>query len=277
MEALPQPIPAYRLVRELGRGHLGVVYLAIRPADAAVVALKTIRTAVAGNSEDVARFLHEANALRDLHHPHLIRCREIGTATGLLYVTSDYVPGPDANRLVLDQGPMPVRRAVGLIRTVLEVLEYAHARGQVHRDLKPANLLVTANEHGEQVHVADFGLARVYQASKLSGLTMMSGGAVGFMPPEQITHYRQAHPAGDQFSAAATLYFLLTGQIIRNPSESVSQNLLTILESAPIPIHERRPDLPEDLATVIHRALSRKLTERFPGVKALREALLPFA
>ena len=107
-------------------------------------------------------------------------------------------------------------RAVRLASQMLAALEYAHARGYVHRDIKPANLLVTPRNGDEVVRLADFGLARVYQASQLSGLTMTGdrGGTPAFISPEQITRFRECKPPVDQYAAGATLYYLLTGQFV---------------------------------------------------------------
>src|SRR5207245_4495262 len=118
----------------------------------------------------------------------------------------DYVEGTDAFELVKTQGPMAPERAVRLMGQLLQALEYAHGRGFVHRDIKPANLLITVEEGFEVLKLADFGLARVYQASQLSGLTMTGeiGGTAAFMPPEQLTNYREAKPPADQYAAAAT-------------------------------------------------------------------------
>jgi serine/threonine-protein kinase len=161
---------------------------------------------------------------------------------------------------------------------VLEALEYAHAKGFVHRDIKPANMLVAEAADGEVVKLADFGLARVYQASQLSGLTVVSdiSGTPAFMPPEQITHYREAKPPADQYSSAATLYHLLTNQHLFDKPRHPLQQLAMILQEKPVPILERRPDLPAGLANVIHRALAREPEERFPEIRALRQALLRY-
>src|SRR5262249_33138138 len=131
----------------------------------------------------------------------------------------------------------------------------------------------------EVLRVADFGLARVYQESALSGLTVTGdvGGTVAFMPPEQITNYRRALPATDQYAAAATLYNLLTGQYVHDLAPEIERQFLLILEKDAVPIRSRRPDLPRGLADVIHRALARKPEGRFAEVAEMRDALLPFA
>jgi serine/threonine-protein kinase len=283
---LAQPIAGYQLVRELGRGGMGVVYLALRLADRTVVALKTIIPAVTATKPLVERFLREARVLRDLQHPHIVAFREMGESFGQLYFAMDYVRGMDAAHLLKNHGrPLPVGRAVALVCQLLDALAYAHARRFVHRDIKPANLLVISGSlprgiHGKDVvQLADFGLARVYQASRLSGLTMQGnlGGTVPFMAPEQVTNFREARPPADQYAAGATLYNLLTDRFIYDLPRQLHQQIAMILQEETVPIRARRPDLPADLAAVIQRSLAREPGARFADVTAFRQTLLPFA
>jgi len=295
---LPE-IPGYHVLRELGRGGMGVVYLARDEREGVRVALKTITPAVAPSRAMVERFLREATILRHLRHPRIVSFHDMGEAGGLLYFAMDYVAGTDASRLVKKHGPLPVKSAIVATCQLLEALEYAHEQGFVHRDIKPANLLLKSDERRmmnderkkerrssfiihqssfEGVKLADFGLARVYQTSQLSGLTLSGefGGTMQFMPPEQITHYRQARPAGDQFATAATLYYLLTGQFVYDFKDSRKMPMLLILEEDPVPIEKRGVKLPAGLAEVIGQALAREPAERFADVAEFREALAEF-
>jgi serine/threonine-protein kinase len=274
-----QPIPGYRLARELGRSGMGVVWLALRLADGGRVALKTITPAQAGDTEIVGRFLREADILRELDHPHIVAFHEMGEANGQLYFAMEYVPGTDARRVLKEQGPLSVGRAVAWVCQALEALEYAHARGFIHRDIKPANLLIGAEGGRGAVKLADFGLARVYQATKLSGLTVTRemGGTPAFMAPEQVLNFREAQPTADQYGAAATLYNLLTGKYVYDLPGMVLEALAVMLHDDPVPLRARRGDLPAGLADVIHRALAREPADRFPDVKAMRQALRRFA
>ena len=276
----PQPLAVYLIVDELGRGSKGAVYRAICQANQSVVAIKTISPTNRGTQRDYLKFLREASILKSLDHPHIVRCRDVGESKGVVYFAMDYVPGLDAARLLDEaRSPMPISRAVRLTVQMLKGLEEAHARGFVHRDIKPSNLLVEQLPNGvEFARLSDFGLARTFQASRLSGLTMTGaiGGTTPFMAPEQITSFRDSKPAVDQYSSAASLYHLLTRQNIYEFPKSLSEQILMILQEAPIPITQRRSDIPADLADAIHRGLSREPEDRFPSIREFRLALQPF-
>jgi len=275
-----QFIDGYQLVRPLGQGAMGIVYLALRKLDYRLVALKTIIPAVAGSSTQVERFLREVEILRKLSHPNIVSFRETGEANGRLFFAMDYIRGSgDANRLLKLHGRMPIGRAVRLTCQLLDALGYAHDLGFVHRDIKPSNMLIADEKGRETVKLADFGLARVYQSSQLSGLTVTGdfGGTVAFMAPEQITEYRDAKPAVDQYGAAASLYNMLTNQYVYDLPNDLTKQLYLVLHEECVPIRSRRTDIPQALANVIARALSREVSDRFPHVRDLHAALLPFS
>jgi serine/threonine-protein kinase len=273
----PPPIPGYTWEGRLGGGGMGVVYRARRDADGRVVAVKTIRPRVRGSRAAVERFLRETDLQCRLSHPHIVAFHRNGEAGDVLYFEMEYVPGSDAAKLAAS-GPLPVARAVRIACQLLEALAHTHAEGVVHRDVKPANLLLSRRDGADWVKLADFGLARLYQASTLSGLTLSGdvGGTVAYMAPEQVTDFRGAGAAADQYSAAATLYHLLTGaQLFRWPPR-MDQRLRAIVERAPTPISKHRPDLLPALADAVHRALAKDPAERFADVTAFAAALRPF-
>jgi serine/threonine-protein kinase len=276
LHARAQPIEGYALLRELGRGGMGVVYQAVRLSDDALVALKTIHRSGTATVRDIARFLREAKILRELDHPRITRFLDVGEARGRLYLVMEYVPGSDASELLKRTvAPMATPRAVGLVCQALEAMEYAHARGFVHRDVKPSNLLVAGPPGQEAVKLADFGLARIYEASRLSGLTISSdlAGTTAFLAPEQIVNYRETRPAADLYATGATLYYLLTRCLVYDFPDRLELKVLKILQDDPVPVRRRRPELPDGLVAVIDRALSREPEARFPDARSMREAL----
>jgi serine/threonine-protein kinase len=278
VQEMPQ-VPGYRVERELGRGGMGVVYLATNDLDGTQVAIKIIVPGGTVTRRNIDRFVREASILKQLAHPNIVAFRDLGATRGLLYFTMDYVPGTDAQRMLDARGQWSVRSAVRVCIEVLKALDYAHREGFVHRDIKPANILIRTGEAGNAVKVADFGLARVYQSSQLSGLSQEGefGGTPKFMPPEQITDYRNVTPSSDQFGAAATLYTLLTGKFIYDFENDNRPAVVLVLEGNAIPIRERRPELPVELTAVIHRALERDPAQRFDSCAEFAEALRPYA
>jgi serine/threonine-protein kinase len=271
-------VPGYRLVRKLGEGGMGVVYLAVREADGAEVAVKTVLPAMAGSDAQVRRFLREADILKHLDHPRIVRYFDVGAANGVLYFVMEYARGTDAAKVLKERGPLPVRAALRVACQVLEGLAHAHERGFVHRDVKPANVLLEGEAGNRRVKLADFGLARVYQASQLSGLTVTGdiGGTPAYLPPEQITNYRGVAPAADQYSTAAMLYHLLTRKHVHDP-QPMPGMLMAILEQEPMPIQTHVPDISNALAATIHRALAKNPKERFRDANSFRKALLVHA
>jgi serine/threonine-protein kinase len=272
----PPAIPGYRFEEELGRGGMGVVYRAVRESDGEVVAVKTILPAVAPTAVAVGRFCREADILGRLTHPNVVGHRAGGTAGGLLYVVMEFVPGVTASAVVARDGPLAPARALRWADQFLDALGHAHERGFVHRDVKPANLLVVERAGAEVVKVADFGLARAYESSGMSAVTTdgSAGGTPAYMPPEQVTDFRRVKPAADQYAAAATLFFLLTGRPVYDPGTTAVATLNLILTADPVPLRPDAPPLPDPFASVIRRALARDQTARFADVRAMRRALL---
>ncbi|HZT81488.1 MAG TPA: FHA domain-containing serine/threonine-protein kinase [Gemmataceae bacterium] len=274
-----QPIPGYCLIEELGHGNMGIVYRALDP-DGLPVAVKTIKPGPDVTLEQVERFLRESRIVRRLDHPHVVRFFDRGRAGDLLYFVMEHVLGPDARRWLKAHHPAPVGQVVCLACQMLEALAYAHARGYVHRDIKPGNLLLAEQSGRLFVKLADFGLARAYQESSLSRIsrTGEAGGTLAFMAPEQLTDFHRAGPAADQYSAAATLYNLLTGRYVHDLEGLADyQRLKQVIEGKPVPVGQRGRDLPAGLAAAIDRALAREPRRRFADVAEFRAALLPFA
>ncbi|MBI3406747.1 MAG: protein kinase [Planctomycetes bacterium] len=268
----------FRIQRELGRGGMGIVYLATRKNDDKPIALKIVAPAVTPTPQQIDSFLRQARTLTALTHPNIVRLHEVGESDDFLFFVSDYVPGTDAAALLKKGGPFEISRVLKLAGQMLDALDCAHRKGFVHRDIKPSNFLIAETDGTEQLKLTDFGLARVYEASPLAGVTMTSdlGGSVAFLAPERITNYHDDSPAADQYSAAATLYTLLTGAHVFDFPSETHRRFSVILRQTAVRIHERRPDIPDSVATVLHKALSRNPTNRYPDVASFRNALMEF-
>jgi hypothetical protein len=271
-------IPGYAVGAELGRGGMGVVYRAVRQADGRQVALKTVLPAAGVSERQLEKFVREARVVAGLDHPNVVAHLDSGTAGGLVYLAMELVEGPDADRVLRAKGPLAIKTAVRAACGMLAGLAHAHAKGIVHRDVKPSNLLLGGPTGKRVVKVADFGLARAYDECQLSGLTMQGevGGTPAFMAPEQVTHFRDVRPAADQYSAAATLYTMLAGKPPHDLPKDVGRQLGIVVNGIPVPVRDRRAEVPAGLAAVLHKALAREPAERYPDVSAFRTALLPY-
>ncbi len=273
------PLPGYKIEQEIGRGAMGVVYRAVRESDGVPVAVKVITPAGGVTEKDAQRFLREARIMAALEHRHIVRCLDSGECGGLLYIAMELIDGTDMRARVKERGPLDVKMAVRLSIHALDGLAYAHGKGYVHRDVKPANLMIDGPKKRRMAKLADFGLARAYDTCNLSGLTMQGeiGGTPGFMAPEQVTHYREVKPAADQYSAAATLYYLLSGQYVMDFASDSTAQMVQIITEDRVPIRQRRADVPKGLEVALQKALSREPEDRYPDVGAFREAIRPFA
>jgi serine/threonine-protein kinase len=200
-----------------------------------------------------------------------------GIARGVVFFVMEFVQGASAGLLVKEQGAFPLPRVVSLGCQLLDALSHAHDRGFVHRDVKPGNMLLASAPSSERLKLADFGLARAYEASAMSGLTLsgQSGGTPAFMPPEQVRSFRAAQPSADQYSAAASLYYLATGEHVYERTNSMMDLLARILQEEPIPLRgvAQHPAMSGPFGSVIRRALARQPENRFPHVRVMQDAL----
>jgi eukaryotic-like serine/threonine-protein kinase len=279
MPAMPKTTPqieGYEPENEIGRGALGKVYRGKQTSDGARVAIRTIRPAPQATPDDINRFLMAMNKLESLSHPLVVQVLGSGLAGARPYIVSEFVVGPSAHQFVAERGPVAVRAAVLMMIQVLEGLAHVHSQGFVHGNVKPSNLLIGKYGDKRRVKLAEFGLARAFHESNLGGRTLLGeiAGSLAFVAPEQLSHVREAKPAADQHSAAATLYYLLTGKHIYDLPEGAVPAIARILSAEPMPIVKRREDIPDPLAKTIHKALSRDPAARFPDINAFRQALI---
>ena len=184
-----QVIAGYTILRSLGAGGMGEVYLAQHPRLPRRDALKVLSETVCAESEYCERFKREADIAATLWHPHIVEVHDRGEVDGQLWISMDYVEGTDAGRLLAERYPngMPADEVVRIVTAVAEALDYAHQRGLLHRDVKPANILIAnPDTDDERIMLADFGIARrVGETSTLTG-TNMTVGTVAYAAPEQL-------------------------------------------------------------------------------------------
>ena len=271
-------VPGYKIENEVGWGDLGTTYRATRLATGEACALKLLTPADRMNERTVQAFLREAGVLCQLHHPHIVRLIDLGSANGLLYIATEFVPAVKWDAVMEQASPEHrIRVACGVICQVLDALEYAHTRSFVHRDIKPSNVLVRREGRRLVAKLSDFGLAKRYADAGLSQLTH-DGDVLGSLPylsPEQFIDSRHAKPPCDIYSTGATLYRLLTGHDPFVFAKGACK-FRAILEDEPIPIQKSFPQVSAALARLVHRALAKDPQQRFSSAAEMRHALLPF-
>jgi serine/threonine-protein kinase len=263
----------YTIVRMLGSGGMGEVYLAQHPRLPRRDALKLLPASVSADSEYRERFNREADIAATLWHPHIVGVHDRGDFEGQLWISMDYVDGTDAARLLRERYPngMPKAEVADIVAAVADALDYAHERDLLHRDVKPANILLASPVSGDQrILLADFGIAR--WVNDISGLTATNTtvGTVSYAAPEQLMGARLDGRA-DQYALAATAFHLLTGAPPfqhSNPAVVISQHL----SASPPAIGVQRPEL-SALDPVLAKALSKDPKDRFQRCDDFARAL----
>lgn len=296
-------VPGYELVEELGRGGMGVVFKARQTGLNRLVALKMVLGGTLLDTERLARFRREAEAIAQLQHPYIVQIYEIGSLEGQPFFALEYVPGGSLDRYLQGQPQLP-HEAAALVEKLAEAMQAAHERGIIHRDLKPANVLLTfsrapkarvleetesaldsparasgarQNELNEAVpKITDFGLAKRLETE--AGHTK-SGDIVGtpsYMAPEQAAgRAKEVSPAADIYALGAILYEMLTG---RPPFKGVTpmETVLQVLHEEPLPPSRLQPKLPADLETICLKCLRKEIPQRYVTAQALAEDLRRF-
>jgi hypothetical protein len=277
--SLPQPVPYYTTLRELGRGAMGVVYQARHNMTGQMVALKLIMPETATTRAAIDRFQREMSVISQLRHPNIVEWYEQGMTRGQFWFAMEYVVGSNLESLAkADPGRFPIKEACRLACQMLRGLGQAHQHGFVHRDIKPENILVANMPENPTVKISDFGLAKSFRGVGLSGLTFSGEmrGTVPFMPPEQMLDFKTVTPLADLYATAATLYYLLTCQYVYDEPAGGGDLIRMLLEEPSIPVRDRRPDVHPALAEVIEKCLARDSKVRYPDATSMRRALKPF-
>lgn len=270
----------YTILKLLGAGGMGKVYLAQHPRLPRNEALKVMRRSLSADDEYEERFRREAEAAAVLVHPNIVRVHDRGEYRGRLWIAMDYIEGETLAELICRRYPagMPAADVIPIVASIADALDYAHRQGVVHRDVKPSNILVTESEEGNDEELtavlADFGIAR--QLSGPSGLTAsnLAIGTIAYAAPEQLMG-SDGLECADQYSLAATTFQMLTGRPPfqhDNPVTVISHHLNT----PPPLVSDQRPEL-ERFDDVLAAALAKDPAERYRNcsdfVVALAEQL----
>jgi hypothetical protein len=278
-ESLAQDLPDFEIVREVGKGSMGIVYEARVRATGHRVALKILPPSLTLTERALARFLREGQIMSRVRHPDIVGFVDQGTKGRLHWFAMEFVDGVTLEER-LRIGPLPVQRACAIAAGVGRALQYAHEHGVVHRDVKPGNLMLRTSEAGHdddlpRVAITDFGLAR----ETGTGSMTESGAIVGtpmYMAPELVLGGSvQANTLADVYALGATLYALVTG---RPPFEGpTAQSVLkAVVDRDPVPASRLRQDLPAAVETMLQKAMARDPAHRYGSALEFAEDLERF-
>ncbi len=259
-----RPFGRYRLVSELGRGAMGIVWKAWDTHLSRVVALKMMRSEGQDDVDQIERFQREARLAAKIVHPNVVRVLDVGEHEGQRYLTTEFVEAVSLDTLM--DGPVPPAQALAWVKAVAEALAAAHELGVIHRDIKPGNLLVDSQR---KPYVMDFGLAKEVplggigtSAEKLT-LSGVLLGTPSYMSPEQAQgEVSTLGPATDQFSLGVVMYELLTGEMPFT-GEGLHELLSSIVDRDPISLSKHRKAIHPDLEAICLKALSKEPSRRY--------------
>jgi ABC-type transport system substrate-binding protein/predicted Ser/Thr protein kinase len=257
----------YRIEAVLGRGGMGVVYLATDVRLGRSVALKVLAPELSDNERFRVRFERESRMAASVEHPGIVPVYDAGEVDGLLYIAMRYVDGTDLQQLLAD-GPLEPGQALDILGQLADALDAAHEHGLVHRDVKPSNVLVARERDRTRVYLADFGLTRTSGSSLTASGELL--GTVSYMAPEVIRG-EQPGPAADLYALGCVMLECLTGDApYHGPNDAAV--MYAHLEADPPRAADRVQALPPAIDPVIERALAKEPGERWPSGRALVEA-----
>ena len=251
----------YRIVREIGRGGMAIVYEAIEDSTGLHVALKVLPRDQMQDKLLVKRFKAEARAAAQLQHANVVNVLDSNEIDGFLYIAMEYIDGIDVLELVRRKGVLSVKRSIDIIRQVARALDHAHERNIVHRDIKPSNLLI---DRSGTVKLADMGLARSLTSTEKSGLTRegTTVGTVYYMSPEQTRDSHSADRRSDIYSLGATWYHMLTGQPMFPDGDLINRISAHATEPPPDP-RALNPNVSDGVIAVMHRMVEKEPEDRY--------------
>ncbi len=257
----------FQLLRRLGQGGMGQVYLGEQLSLRRKVAVKLLRPDLACNGTALVRFRNEAEAVARMTHPNIVGVYAVGEHEGHHYMALEFVDGFNLKEYLTQHGPTDVPLALSIMRQVTAALQRAAESGLIHRDIKPENILLTRKG---QVKVADFGLSRCFQDNAQTLNLTQSGVAMGtplYMSPEQVQGY-PLDPRTDIYSFGVTCYHMLTG---KPPFQGQTAFDVAVqhVQTPPRPLREVRPELPAELCAVVERMMAKKPEERYPSAREL--------
>ncbi|MFN2531437.1 MAG: protein kinase [Pyrinomonadaceae bacterium] len=268
----------YRIEERLKEGGMGTVYRGTHVLMDKTVAIKVLLPSLAADEKVVARFSREARAASRISHPNALSVTDFGEAeNGIVFLVMEYLSGKTLKQLLHDEGPLPLARAVDIMRQVGDALEAAHEQGVVHRDLKSDNIMLISTAGGDHAKVLDFGIAKIKEREgEYDGALTAPNLVIGtpqYMSPEQCSQAPDIDARSDIYSFGVILYEILVGHVPFTGDSPTSTMLKQLQEPAPSVLVERK-DLPVAIGRVVAKALAKSPADRYQTVTELLEDLI---
>jgi len=270
--------PDYEIIRELGRGGMGTVYLAQNRLMGRYEVLKVVCNALIDRPGVPDRFLGEIRNAAQLHHANIVTAYSARRLGESIIFAMEYIEGLDLARIVQEKGPLPPTYSANYAHQAALGLQHAHEHGMVHRDIKPSNLMLACSGNRDVIKILDFGLAKISREQRVDGSLTHEGQMLGtpeFVAPEQIRDARHADIRSDIYSLGCTLYYLLSGGPpfraenvwdLYRAHHSMDAKLLNFV----------RPDVPSELAAAVAKMMAKEPERRFQSPVEVAQALTPF-
>lgn len=257
----------YQVLKELGRGGMGIVFQARDKQLNEQVAVKILSPLLSHDADAIARMKREVTAARRITHPNVIRIHDIAEANGLHYVSMEFFHGTNLRDYIRQSGALSQMQAFNIASQLCDGLEAAHRQGVVHRDLKSQNIIIDGSNH---IKIIDFGLARTAQAEGMTATGLIMG-TPEYMAPEQVAG-KKVDERADIYSLGIILYELFTGQVPFKGDSAIAVGFKQLRE-APPPPREKNPQLSPELEALILKALDKDPLMRFRSVTELKSVL----
>lgn len=258
----------YRILSEIGKGGMAVVYKANDEVLNRIVAVKILNPEMAQDPVILVRFFREASAARALRHPNVVAIYDVGEDEGLHYIVMEYINGPTLKELIHEQGAMPVSRAISMMMQLCDAVEAAHAHKIIHRDIKPQNVLV---ENGERLKITDFGIAVHFDGDDHEGGSTAVMGSAHYLAPESAIGHQPDYRV-DVYALGIVFFELLCGSVPFTGSTPAAIALKHMQD--PLPgILPYNTNVPQSIENVVIKATAKDPDERYESVAALRQAI----
>ena len=258
---------------------MGSVVLGREQRTGRAVAIKTLLPEFAISDKALKRFMREIDVAAALKHRNIVEFIDRGTHNGVVYLVTEFVDGADASKLAeMSGGRLPYQDAISIMAQSLDALSHAHSQGYIHRDFKDQNILVSGHSPNLVAKLTDFGLAKSFTHSGMSGVTMAGemAGTLAYMSPEQLRNFRDVKPQSDIYAVGMTAYSLLSGSLALEITSrgNINDTIRAIFEQPAIPLSQRAPHVPAPVCEIIDRALAKDPAHRWQSATAMRNALL---